>query len=158
MIRIITLPLIIAFAGIGCSGSGDADAGKLGQSLGQNVTEFAKGVGSGVDSQLQIKIELSEALTSAGVTATVAKQQTPLNAPEKSIVVYFISTNAVKGTFVAKAYNSDEQEIGRAAKEAEFKVDDAQYVGFEFPPEMDRQTVSVYRIDFREMLAEGNAN
>ncbi|MFK7817722.1 MAG: hypothetical protein AB8G99_03305 [Planctomycetaceae bacterium] len=137
---------------IGCSA--ENDAGSIGESLGKNVTEFAQGVGSGVDTQLEVKIELSQELTNRGVTTTVAKQETPLNDATKPITVYFISAKPIDAALVAKAYNADNQEIGRATTTVAFGSDDAQHVGFEFPPEMDRQLVDVYRIGIRDKVTE----
>ena len=135
----------------GCSE--DQDAGSLGKSVGENVTEFAQGVGTGVDVGLKVNFELSEALKEAGVTATVAKQETPLNSPNKTITIYIIADKAMDATLVAKAYNADEQEIGRAHTDVVFVADDARYIGFEFPAEMDRQMVKIYRIDLRRKVA-----
>ncbi len=139
---------------IGCADSEKNGAGTIGESIGRNVTEFAQGVGTGVDAELQIKVELSEALTASGLTATVAKQQTPLNAPDKAISVYFIASKALNATLIAKAYNAENQEIGRATAEVEFGADDAQYISFEFPSEMDRQLEVVYKVDLRTSQPE----
>ena len=43
----------------GCSGENKPDIGGAGKLIGQNVTEFAQGVGTGVDQQLQVVVELS---------------------------------------------------------------------------------------------------
>ncbi|MEZ6130361.1 MAG: hypothetical protein R3C59_16885 [Planctomycetaceae bacterium] len=143
------LTLVAAITSVGCSDSGSTDAGSIGESIGKNVTEFAQGVGTGVDTQMQITIELSQSLADAGVTHTVAKQQASLDNPEKAISVYLISTEPLKATLIAKAYNGDKQEIGRALADVQFSADDAQYVSFTFPGEMDRQTVTLYKIDLR---------
>lgn len=44
------------------------------------------------------------------------------------------------------------QKIGQNV--TEFAQDDAQYVAFTFPPEMDRQAVKLYRIAMRSSVAE----
>jgi len=141
--------VMLVFAACGCSDSDSNDAGSIGQSVGKNVTEFAQGVGTGVDTKMQIDIELSPTLTDAGVSYTVAKQQASLNDPQKAISVYLISSKPFNGTLLAKAYNADTQEIGRATTDVQFSADDAQYVAFTFPPEMDRQTVTLYKVDIR---------
>ncbi len=146
----------ILTATAGCSDSG-TDAGSIGHSIGENVTEFAQGVGSGVDNQLKVDIQLSEELTATGLTHTVAKQQTSLNQPDKSISIYFLASQPLEAQLVAKAFNSDDQEIGRASAEVQFQTDDAQYVSFTFPPEMDRQTVVKYTIDSRNIHGESSA-
>ncbi|MFM8727926.1 MAG: hypothetical protein ACKON9_22695 [Planctomycetaceae bacterium] len=138
----------------GCSGEGNARPGSIGQTIGQNVTEFAQGVGTGVDKQLQVDIELSPDLTKAGLSHTIAKQKTSIDDPQKAISIYLLSANAIKCTLIAKAYNADDQEIGRATSEVEFAEDDAQYIAFTFPAEMDRQTVKVYKIAEKPSGAE----
>lgn len=138
----------------GCSDETNPNAGTIGQTIGQNVTEFAQGVGTGVDTQLQVEVELSPELTKAGFSHTIAKQQTSIADPQKAISVYLISAEAISCTLIAKAYNADNQEIGRASSDVQFSQDDAQYVAFTFPPEMDRQAVKLYRIAMRSSVAE----
>ncbi len=153
----ILFPMLVALGtAIGCSDSSGTDAGSIGKSIGKNVTEFAQGVGTGVDGELQIKIELSETLTQSGLSATVAKQQSPLNDPQKAISVYFIATKELNATLIAKAYSTEDLEIGRATADVSFHSDDAQYISFAFPSEMDRQLVAIYRIDVRATTPDGN--
>ena len=42
---------------LGCSDTKQSGAESLGESIGKNVTEFAQGIGTGVDAQMKIKIE-----------------------------------------------------------------------------------------------------
>ena len=51
---------------------------------------------------------------------------------------------------------ADNQEIGRATSDVQFVQDDAQYIAFTFPPDMDRQTVKVYKITARFPEAESS--
>lgn len=148
---------LIAFVSLpGCSGNSKPDAGAMGKVIGQNVTEFAQGVGTGVDAQLQVAIELSPELTQAGLSHTIAKQKTSLDDPQKAISIYLLSAQALNCTLIAKAYNADNQEIGRAASDVTFSQDDAQYISFTFPPDMDRQTVKVYKIAAKVPAAESS--
>jgi hypothetical protein len=139
---------------LGCSGDSKTDAGAIGQTIGENVTEFAQGVGTGVDTQLQVAIELSPELTKAGFSHTIAKQKTSIDDPQKAISIYLLSTEAMSCTLIAKAYNADNQEIGRATSDVQFSQDDAQYISFTFPPDMDRQTVKVYKIAAKSSAGE----
>lgn len=136
----------------GCNKEQAVDATKIGQTVGKNVTQFAQGVGAGVDNQLQVEIELSQRLTEAGLSHTVAKQQGSLDNKSKSISIYLISKSPLETQLIAKAYNAQNQEIGRATTDAKFAQDDAQYVTFAFPVEMDRQLVTKYSIDSRAGL------
>lgn len=134
---------------VGCGKAADHDAGTVGQAIGENVTDFARGVGKGIDNKLHISTEISPALVERGVTLIVGKQG-PLHSTTddtKAISLYFLTEKAIAGTMIAKAYNSDDQEIGRAKTVVEFSDDDAQYVKFPFPPEMDRQLVAKYKFD-----------
>ena len=137
--------LLFALTAAGCGE--EQGAGSFGESIGGNVTEFAQGVGSGVDAKLEIKVEVSEELAEAGMSATVAKQDTSLESPEKLISVYLISTQSMDTTLQAKAFNADGQEIGRARADVTFSDDDARYISFSFPREMDRLLVERYLID-----------
>lgn len=151
VLRLSNIFLLICFVPniIGCGGAADHDASTMGQVIGENVTDFAKGVGKGIDNKLQISIEISPSLEQHGVTMTVGKQG-PIPADNdgtKSISVYCLSQKAVEGVLVVKAYNAEDQEIGRAKSTIMFAEDDAQYVTFSFPPEMDRQLVVKYKFD-----------
>ena len=142
--------IVLTVSLLGCSNPKQSGAESLGESIGKNVTEFAQGIGTGVDAQLKIKIELAPTLEQSGISYTVAKQDSVLvDSKKKTIAVYFLSTKEFQGTLIAKAFNAEGLEIGRASVEVNFKADDAQYVTFAFPSEMDRQLVEVYRIDKR---------
>ncbi|MBC7965214.1 MAG: hypothetical protein H7Z17_04735 [Fuerstia sp.] len=140
----------------GCGRAADQNAGTVGEVIGENVTDFAKGVGKGIDNKLQISTELSPALSEQGVTMTVAKQG-PLQTGDenaKTISVYCLAARALEATLIARAYNVDDQEIGRAKANVKFADDDAQYVTFSFPPEMDRQLVTKYMFDIGKPQSE----
>ena len=141
---------------LGCSGNSKSDAAAVGKALGQNLTEFAQGVGSGVDTQLQVAIELSPELTKAGLSHTIAKQKGSLDDTQKAISIYMLSTQALNCTLTARAFNAEKEEIGRATSDVEFVKDDAQYIAFTFPPDMDRQTVKVYKITAKFPAAEAS--
>jgi hypothetical protein len=112
------------------------------------MADFASGVGGGVDKQLAVTVELSEELSSLGLSKTVSK------AALKELNVYLIAAKPVKGTLLAKALNKEGQEIGRATAEVEFAADDAKYVPFRFDVEMDSQLVDKYTISFKKPAAE----
>ena len=138
----------------GCSGENKPDIGGAGKLIGQNVTEFAQGVGTGVDQQMQVVVELSDELAEAGLSHTIAKRKVSLDEPEKTISIYLISAKSLSCTLIARAFDAEDQEIGRAACDVKFSDDDAQYVSFGFPPEMDRETVRIYRISRKSLVTE----
>lgn len=141
--------LILAVcAAAGCGRDASHQASSMGEQLGENVTGFAKGVGRGIDKNLKVDIELSEDLQARGISTTVAKMGGPSGGdePGKAVSIYVLSERACEIAFVAKAYDDQGHEIGRARSTIKFDADDAKYVNFEFPNEMDQQLVVTYRI------------
>jgi hypothetical protein len=133
----------------GCGKSGDESLAKrTGNKLGEAMTDFASGVGGGVDKQLTVDVELSDALGKQGFSKTVAKSL-GLDISGKGISVYLIAENAYQGELIAKARNEAGQEVGRSVVEVEFKADDARYVKFLFDDQVDMQLVKRFTIDAR---------
>ena len=104
--------------------------------MGECLTGFLCGVGSGVDEQMKVQRGTSEAASAAGI-----------GNPEKAFTTYLIAGQPFKGTLLARAFDKDGQEIGRSRAEVDLQKDDADYVGFVFHQQMDSQLVSKYRID-----------
>jgi hypothetical protein len=138
------LALLIA---IGCGGE-RGHAKKAGQAVGETVTDFTRGVGSGIDKRLEVNVELSEKLTGLGVSKTVAKSA-GIDDHKKGVTVYLMSQTPVTGSLVARALNDEGAEIGRSVVDIELGADDAKYVTFRFDPEMDSQLVERYLIDVK---------
>jgi len=143
----IVVTLALAAAVIGCGKPGESNSKEAGKKVGGAISNFAAGVGQGADNSLMVKVELSSDIEKQGLTKTVAKT-TALG--EKSITVYFVSKQAFKGTFIAKAMNKDGLEIGRCATDTDLAADDAKYVTFTFPAETDMQLVDKYSVDIRK--------
>lgn len=129
----------------GCGGEG-GNAKKAGQAVGETLTDFASGVGTGVDKRMEVSVELSEELARLGLSKTVSKSL-GVDGTRKGVTVYFISQKATAVNLVAKALNADDQEIGRSTVAVDFGADDAKYVTFHFDAEMDSQLVHRYTID-----------
>ncbi|NLE58227.1 MAG: hypothetical protein GX616_07700 [Planctomycetes bacterium] len=148
---------IVCFAG--CKGEDESVANKAGTKVGEALTDFASGVGKGIDKQLAVNVELAPALAELGVSKTVAKS-TVLDAPSsspagsdserKGITVYLVATHPLKSRLIARAMNKEGQEVGRSDTEVDFAADDAKYVTFGFPNEMDTQLVERYVIDIKK--------
>jgi hypothetical protein len=129
----------------GCE-KGDQSVHQAGQRVGETLTDFTKGVGSGVDNRLDVPVELGEEVVKLGLRTTVAKSDGLENAGKKSLTVYFISSEAVNTWLQAKALNKEGVEVGRSTVEVDLAADDAKYVTFEFDPEMDAQRVTKYLV------------
>lgn len=119
--------------------------------MGETLTDFVSGVGKGVDKQLIVNIELSDALQAQGITTTTAKFTISDRMKlKKGMSVYFISKTEISGKFIAKALNEQGQEIGRSTVAVEFSNEDAKYILFEFSDETDMNTVQKYLIDLKK--------
>ena len=150
--------LMVAVLLCGCGKKPDESLVKrTGNKIGEAVTDFASGVGGGVDKQLLVEVELSAALTELGFSKTVSKSL-GLESSGKGISVYLLSRDAYEGALMAKALNEAGQEVGRSVVEAEFAADDAQYVKFIFDDEVDMQLVKRFMVDAKETaLNKANA-
>lgn len=143
------IPVLVLGLLAGCDKQDESVAKQAGDKVGQVVTEFASGVGQGVDKSMEVTVELSEALTGRGVEMTMSKSL-GMDPTRKGISVYLISSQPLKTSLMAKALNKEGQEIGRSVVDVEFGADDAQYVAFPFDAKMDTQLVERYHIDIKE--------
>ena len=113
---------------------------------------FTKGVGKGIDQKMSVEVSLRPEVLALGLTNTIAKSLglDPTRGldpgTKKGISVYFIASQSVSTTLVARALNADGAEIGRARKPIVPQKDDAAYVTFEFESEMDTAMVKKYAI------------
>lgn len=146
--KIILLFAILLLAA-GCGKKGESVAKTAGNKVGETITDFATGIGKGIDKQMTVNVELSDELVKKGLEKTVAKS-TGLDSPrEKGISVYFIAKLPFDAKLIAKAINKEGQEIGRSVVDVELSADDAKYVTFMFAPEMDTQLVDKYLISLK---------
>jgi hypothetical protein len=145
-LRPLILLLVVA---AGCGKHDESLAKRTGSKVGETLTDFASGVGKGVDKQMAVNVELSKAVADQGVSKTVAKS-TGLDHPNaKGISIYLIASKAFKSKLVARALDKDGQEIGRSTSDVDLAADDAKYVTFQFDPQMDTQLVEKYVIDVK---------
>ena len=136
------LVLVIA---TGCSDEGKTVAETAGNRVGETLTDFASGVGEGVDTRMEVTVELSSQCAELGLSKTVAKSL----GLKQGISVYVIAEKPFTGQLVCKAISEKGEEVGRVKVDAEFEADDAKYVTFPFEWEMDSQLVSSYTLDAR---------
>jgi hypothetical protein len=151
MSKLFRLLAIALVAAAGCGKHDESVAKRAGSTVGEAVTDFASGVGKGVDKQMTVTVELSKQLTDKGVSKTIAKSAgIAPSKPKGGISVYLLAAKPLKAKLIAKAVTGEGQEIGRATVDVEFSADDAKYVNFSFDPEMDRQLVAKYVIDLKK--------
>ena len=140
-ITIISLPAALL---VGCGKKDDSIAKTAGEVIGQQVTDFTKGVGKGIDQQRMIQVSLSPQVQVLGLTNTIAKSLGI--GSTNGIAVYFIASRSVSNTLVAGALNASGVEMGRARKLVAMQKDDATYVTFNFDEQMDTGMVKRYEI------------
>ena len=92
MARCILLVLALGFLLAGCKKDDESLSEKTGRKVGSTLTDFAKGVGTGIDQRMTVETELDAELVSRGVSKTISKS-VGLDAQKKGIAVYLISTN-----------------------------------------------------------------
>lgn len=139
----------------GCSKDDESAAKRAGAKVGETLTDFATGVGKGIDKKMMVNVELSKDLTEQGISMTIAKAEgiDPAKAPGEhasTIRVYLIASKPFRATLGAKALTKEGQEIGRSVAEVELAADEAKYVSFVFDEEMDTQLVAKYAIDIKK--------
>lgn len=147
MIRLLVI-LTLTFALVsGCNKSDESLTNKAGAKVGETVTDFAKGIGKGIDKQMAVEVELSQGLADQGVSATIAKAVGM--GGKKAVAVYLLASKPFKGTLIAKAMNREGLEIGRSLADVELAAADAKYITFSFNDEMDVQLVTKYLVDIK---------
>jgi hypothetical protein len=153
MTRYLAVPVALILVLSGCrgergagKGSDESVAKKAGSKVGETLTEFASGVGAGVDTKMKIPVELSAALEAKGLKRTVAKSLA-VAGEEKGFTVYLMAREPLSGHLLARAYEKDGSEIGRSRVEVHLGADDAKYVDFTFDSQMDANMVAKYVID-----------
>ena len=129
---------------MGCDKKDESIAMKAGEKIGQQVTDFTKGVGKGIDQKMMVQVSLSPQVQALGLTNTIAKSLGI--GGTNGISVYFIASQSISNTLVVKALTGEGVEVGRARKLVVLQKDDATYVTFSFEDQMDMQIVKSYAI------------
>jgi hypothetical protein len=139
--------LAVAILVTGCGKQGENKAKETGKQVGGAITDFAAGVGAGADKSLLANVTLTPEMEKQGLSMSTAKSK---GLGDKGITIYIVAKSAFKGTFLAKAFNKEGAEIGRATADVEFAADDAKYIDFKFNAEMDSLLVDKYVVDIKK--------
>ena len=141
-----TLPVALIVMGfiVGCGDGDESLSRKAGKGIGDGISDFVSGAAESVDEKLAVELSSSDERAELGFEATTSKLV--VEGVEKVVSVYLISSKEFSGVLTAKAFNKEGQEIGRSRVEVQFGPDDAKYVNFKFPGEMDRASVEKYEI------------
>jgi len=142
--KYITMIGLVAALLVGCGRKDDSIAKKVGEVIGQQATDFTKGLGKGIDQQMMVQVSLTPQVQVLGLTNTIAKSLGI--GSTNGISIYFIASQNVSNTLVARALNAGDVEIGRARKLVVMQRDDATYLTFNFEDQMDTAMVKRYEI------------
>jgi hypothetical protein len=144
MKQIAILGMIAALL-LGCGKEDDSLAKKTGEKVGQQLTDFTKGIGKGIDQQMMVQVSLSPQVQALGLTNTIAKSH-GLGSRTNGISIYLIASHSVSNTLIARALTAEGVEVGRSRKLLVMQKDDATYVTFDFESQMDMAIVKKYEI------------
>jgi len=133
----------------GCENVEGEKVKNIGTKIGETVSNFFSGVGKGIKNEINVEVELAQEIAEQGLTITSTKVEGKKN-EDKNLSVYFISGNSFQGNLLAKALDQEGEEIGRATVSVHFAKDDAQYVVFGFPKEMELALVQKYTIELKK--------
>ena len=144
---LISLLCLFLIAGVISCGNNDKSIAKqAGETVGKNLTDFGKGVGTQIDQSVMVTVLLDDSVNKIGITKTVAKtnffdatsSDHNSASSSKSVLVYLISSNPVsEKTFRMTALDEKKLEIGRSKVSVSFGKDDAKYVEFSFDRRVD---------------------
>jgi hypothetical protein len=140
-ITIITLAAVLL---AGCGKKDNGIANRVGEAIGQQATDFTKGVGKGIDQKMQVQVTLTPQVLGLGLTNTIAKSLGI--GSTNSISVYVIASQSVSSTLIARALNGNGVEVGRAKAPVALHKDDSAYITFTFGDQMDMGMVKVFQI------------
>lgn len=123
--------VVLSVLAAGCWKKDESLAKSAGSKVGETLTNFTSGVGAGIDRGLAVPLELAPEVRDQGLSKTVSKWE------KGALVVYVISKDKLDVHLVAKAFNASGEEIGRSKLTVAFEQEDARYLTFKFPEEMD---------------------
>lgn len=132
--------IIILIALTSCNGIANKTKkgiNKGGEVVGETATEFFEGVSEGVGKTLECDIKLSKQLVNKGLKTGVYQINSDVDGNNNQLTLYLIFNNDIDDTIVAKAYNKNGLEIGRAKAAIKGKADEAGYYDFDFDKRTD---------------------
>jgi hypothetical protein len=111
----ITMLSLLAILLFGCGKKDESLAKRAGESIGKHLTDFTKGVGKGIDQKMSVEVTLGPEVLALGLTNTIAKSL-GLDVGKKGISIYFIASQSVSNTVVARALNAEGADTYAASK------------------------------------------
>lgn len=135
--------LLAVVLGCGRAREGVEDAiNKGGEIAGRTAGEFIKGAKEGVEETFALTVELGKRPVDLGIsTGQTRATTTPGKSGNTNILeVYLIHAKDVKDTLLAKAFDADLLEIGRARVPIEAMANMAGWVTITFPEQTDLES------------------
>tara|TARA_R110002074_G_C12271671_1_gene642234 strand:- start:237 stop:689 length:453 start_codon:yes stop_codon:yes gene_type:complete len=120
---------------------------KSGEVVGETATEFFEGITEGVDKTLECEILLSEQLKNKGLKTGAYNIDAQSINNNNKLTLYLIFNQNFSKELVAKAYNKNGLEIGRAKSKVNATKGDAGYFDFKFDERTDIGFRSKIRIE-----------
>lgn len=130
--------LLLALCLVACDRAGEAaknTINKGGEVAGQAASEFLKGAKEGVEETLSMPVVLDASLDGKGLG--VGKTEASGGEGYHTLNVYLIFDRDLSDSLVAKAYDADGLEMGRARFSVNGKAGDASWHTIEFPEQTD---------------------
>ena len=125
--------LTLAFFTFACNHTKTTDKiNTVGDATGKVLGEFVEGVSTGISEAFDIKIDLPKNLTDKGISLGKCTVNSDSVGTDNLLSVYIIFNNDFNGTITAKAFDSKDQEMGRAILTLDGKKNEAKYFDFHF--------------------------
>ncbi len=107
---------------------------KAGDVTGQAIGEFTEGVSSGVEKAFDTKVVISDSLKTKGIDCGKTTVTSDTNATDNVLTLYVIFNQDFTGDITAKAFDKQNNEMGRVKLSVQGKKDESKFLEFHFDP------------------------
>lgn len=107
---------------------------KAGDVTGQAIGEFTEGVSSGVEKAFDTKVVISDSLKTKGIDCGKTTVTSDTNATDNVLTLYVIFSQDFTGDITAKAFDKQNNEMGRVKLSVQGKKDESKFLEFHFDP------------------------
>jgi len=133
MMRIFSAILIASLTAVACSETKEKAKETInagGEIVGKTVSEFSKGVSTGVEETFEIKVNAAPELLQQGITLGRIELKSINGGHDNLVNTYLIFSKDFKQSIVLKAFDSKNLEMGRSVLKIKAKANDAAFYGF----------------------------
>ena len=110
---------------------------KGGEVVGSSASEFIDGVSQGIQTNTLCSLKISDSLISKGLDKGQYEVKSFAMSNDNKVTVYLIFNQELNDTVIMKAFNRDQQEIGRSKLFVAGAKDEAKYFDFLFDERTD---------------------